>query len=106
MRTGIRYDPRASVVASKVLPVASCRARTVTPGSTPPVESVTVPVSEASCADAAAGSARMAQTKMTELTMRDVIRTSRIHGVERHGLCRNANVGPGLTYGRQPGADR
>ena len=38
--------------AVNVLPVASLTAVTVTPGSTPPVESVTVPVRVASCANA------------------------------------------------------
>ena len=41
-----------------VLPVASLVAVTVTPGRTAPVESVTVPVSVASCAEAIAGSSR------------------------------------------------
>ena len=47
-RTGIRKPPRSSVTDSNVLPVASCTAVTVTPGSTPPVESVIVPLSIAS----------------------------------------------------------
>src|SRR5262245_4948850 len=50
MRTGNRNSPLPSVMATKVLPVSSFVAVMVTPGSTPPVESVTVPFSVASCA--------------------------------------------------------
>ena len=55
MRAGIRNTPRPSVTASNEMPDASWTAMTVTPGSTPPVESVTVPVSVASCAAACTG---------------------------------------------------
>jgi hypothetical protein len=44
------------------LPVASCTARTVTPGSTAPVESVMVPLSVASWAIATAGHDNSAHT--------------------------------------------
>src|SRR5215470_16919457 len=60
VRTGRRNAPRSSVTATNVLPVASCRAVMVTPGSTPPVESVTVPLIVASCAESSAGIARIA----------------------------------------------
>src|SRR5258705_1951802 len=56
----MRNTPRSSVTLVKVLPVASCTAVTVTPGSTPPDESVTTPVMMASvCANPDAGSARI-----------------------------------------------
>src|SRR4029453_16672030 len=51
----MRKTPRSSVMLVKVLPVASWTAVTVTPGSTPPEESVTTPVMTASvwaCASA------------------------------------------------------
>src|SRR5450759_1980725 len=66
-RTGIVYAPRPSVTASNVLPVASSTAVTVTPGSTAPVVSLTVPVNTASCAYPMPGSARMAQTRRNRL---------------------------------------
>src|SRR5262245_20432108 len=47
--------PRSSVTPVNVFPVASLTAVTVTPGRTPPVASVIVPVSVASCASAIAG---------------------------------------------------
>src|SRR5947207_2168318 len=56
MRTTRRYAPELSVTASKLFPVSSSTARTTTPGNTPPVESVTVPLSAASCANAVMGS--------------------------------------------------
>jgi hypothetical protein len=45
------------------LPVAVWRAVTVTPGSTPPVESVTAPFTVASCAEPIAGMKRSATAK-------------------------------------------
>src|SRR5687767_9781510 len=54
--------PASSVTASNRLPVVSFTAVTVTPGSTPPVESVTVPVSTASCAYPATGNASITTT--------------------------------------------
>src|SRR5262245_6979277 len=51
----MRNTPRSSVMLVKVLPVASWTAVTVTPGSTPPEESLTTPVMTASvwaCASA------------------------------------------------------
>src|SRR4029077_21137122 len=56
MRTVIRYFPVESVTASKLFPFASLRARTTTPGSTPPVWSETVPLIAASWAKAFTGS--------------------------------------------------
>src|SRR5258705_8649129 len=58
MRTGTRKLPRSSVNASNCVPVASCTARTETPGRTPAVESLTVPAMVASCAEVNAGNAR------------------------------------------------
>src|SRR6185295_12753878 len=50
MRTAMRKRPCPSVTATNVLPESMLIAVTVTPGSTPPVESVIVPVMVASCA--------------------------------------------------------
>src|SRR6266545_4212283 len=58
MRSGRRNRPSPSVTATNVLPDSSLMAVTVTPGSTPPVESVIVPVTVASCAYDAPGRAR------------------------------------------------
>src|SRR4030095_14087967 len=58
MRTGMRKLPRSSVKPANTVPVASCTARTATPGRTPEVESLTVPEMVASWANTAAGSAR------------------------------------------------
>src|SRR5580765_3441229 len=60
--------PRPSVTDSNWLPEPSLMATTVTPGSTPPVESVMVPVTVASCAKASTGSASMAPRKINRLT--------------------------------------
>src|SRR5258705_11916958 len=49
--------PRSSVTATNLLPVSVCIAVTVTPGSTPPLESEMVPVTVASCANTDAGTA-------------------------------------------------
>src|SRR6266705_6907121 len=65
--------PRSSVTATKVLPVASWSAVTVTPGSTPPVESETVPVKVASCADSRAGTSRIAPRRTSRPTTLDLI---------------------------------
>src|SRR5258705_2465946 len=72
-RAGMRYTPRSSVTAAKVLPVASSTAVTTTPGSTPPVESVTVPVNVASSAEGTAGSSRLAVDRSSRLTIANVI---------------------------------
>src|SRR5207247_5157282 len=58
MRSGRRNLPSPSVTATNVLPDSSLMAVTVTPGSTPPVESVIVPVTVASCARDTPGRAR------------------------------------------------
>src|SRR5262245_30981294 len=79
----MRYTPRSSVTAAKVLPVASRTAVTVTPGSTPPVESVTVPVNVASCAYAVTGSSRIPVDRSSPPTILNVmtllIRLTRLH---------------------------
>src|SRR5215475_9849046 len=67
-RTGSRYAPRGSVTASKLLPDAECTALTVTPGSTAPVASVTMPLSAASWANPGVGRARMTQRTNAPLT--------------------------------------
>src|SRR5262245_45246534 len=69
----MRYTPRPSVTAAKVLPVASSTAVTVTPGSTPPVESVTVPVNVASCAYATTGSSKIPQARSSRPTILNVM---------------------------------
>src|SRR6266550_1594155 len=79
IRTASRYAPRASVTASKLFPDASFTALIVTPGRTPPVESVIVPVTVASCAYPTTGIARIvriAQMKIGRLTILEVIQTS------------------------------
>jgi hypothetical protein len=58
------------VTATNVLPVASWRAVTVTPGSTPPELSLTVPESVASCAKEIAGIIRSTAIKSRRLTTR------------------------------------
>jgi hypothetical protein len=63
-------------MATNVLPVASCTAVIVTPGSTPPVESVTVPVITASCAKPMTGSARIAATTMSHFVTPDLMDSS------------------------------
>src|SRR5436190_15820636 len=72
--------PRSSVTATKVLPVASWIAVTVTPGSTPPVESETVPVRVASCACSRAGSIRIAPSRTSRPTTLDLIQPPRMRG--------------------------
>src|SRR6185436_3467396 len=70
-RDCMRNTPRSSVTLVKVLPVASCTAVTVTPGSTPPDESVTTPVMTASvCANPDAGSARIVTSSAPKETHR------------------------------------
>ena len=66
----MRNPPRSSVTARKLLPVAVWTAVTVTPGSTPPVLSVTVPESTASWASAICGSAIAAQTARQTASIR------------------------------------
>src|ERR1041384_4770721 len=58
MRSGRRNRPSPSVTATNVLPDCSLIAVTVTPGSTPPVESLMVPVTVASWARAMPDQAR------------------------------------------------
>src|SRR6185503_7852976 len=72
-RAGMRYMPRSSVTAVKVLPVAASTAVTTTPGSTPPVESVAVPVNVASWAKVTAGSSRIPVESSNRLTIANVI---------------------------------
>ena len=62
-----------SVTARKVLPEASWCAVTVTPGSTPPVVSVTAPMTLASCAYPTMGSARIVTTNPTTIHLIDPI---------------------------------
>src|SRR6185369_16598118 len=69
----MRYTPRSSVTAAKVLPVASSTAVTTTPGSTPPVESVTVPVNVASWAYATTGGSRIPEERSSRLTILNVM---------------------------------
>ncbi len=76
IRTGIRKSPRASVTAPKLFPEASSTAVTVTPGSTAPVASVTVPLIVASCAYPATASTRIAQTKINSVISLDFIGSS------------------------------
>src|SRR5436190_4475751 len=63
MRTVITYLPVESVTASKLLPLVSLTARTTTPGSTPPVASVTVPPIAASWAKALTGKRKSGRTR-------------------------------------------
>src|SRR5205814_2445942 len=69
----MRYIPRSSVTPANLFPVASFEAVTVTPGSTAPVESVTVPVSTASCANAATGSSRITPISSTRLAIPEIM---------------------------------
>src|SRR5882762_1419307 len=70
MRTVRRYLPVESVTASKLFPLASLTARTTTPGSTPPVWSVTVPLIAASWANADIGSRRNGSARSAAITSR------------------------------------
>ena len=72
MRNGRRNTPALSVTVTKVLPESEFVAVTVTPGRTPPVESVIVPVTVASCAKDAAGTARMSASASTQRDSRCV----------------------------------
>src|SRR5438445_13737547 len=76
--------PRPSVTDSNWLPDASLTATTVTPGSTPPVESVMVPVTEASCANTSAGSASIAHRRISRFTTLEYIGTSLQKGRTNH----------------------
>src|SRR4026209_1337390 len=58
----MRKLPRSSVKPSNTVPVASCTARTATPGRTPAVESFTVPEIVASWATTTPGNARQDST--------------------------------------------
>src|SRR5688572_26035357 len=64
----MRNAPAESVTDWKTLPVASCNATTLTPGRMPPVESVTTPLTVASCAWLAAGHAASAHIRMRPRT--------------------------------------
>jgi hypothetical protein len=66
------------VTPTNVLPVASFEAVTVTPGSTAPVESVIVPVSTASCANAATGSRRITPISSTRLAKPEIMESPSI----------------------------
>src|SRR2546423_13945935 len=70
MRTVRRYLPVESVTASKLFPFASLTARTTTPGSTPPVWSVTEPLIAASWANADIGSRRNGSARSAAITSR------------------------------------
>src|SRR5262245_35876987 len=70
MRTGKRYAPRVSITITNVFPDASCTAVMVTPGSTPPVLSVAVPLTTASCANPLTGSASAAPSTSSHATTR------------------------------------
>jgi hypothetical protein len=61
----MRNAPAASVTATNVFPEASLAAVMVTPGNTPPWVSFTTPLSVASCALAAAGTASMTSAATT-----------------------------------------
>src|SRR5438552_1377980 len=61
----MRYIPRSSVTLVNVLPEAAFVAVTVTPGRTPPVLSLTVPLNVASCAYARIGNASNATVSRT-----------------------------------------
>src|SRR5690349_774016 len=61
----MRYTPRSSVTLLNVLPDAWLVAVTVTPGRTPPVLSLIVPLIVASCAYARTGNASNATVKRT-----------------------------------------
>ena len=79
-RDGKRYTPVASVTAVTTALVASCFAETVTPGSAPPVLSLTTPSIEprVSCATATAGATRnkQASTRGTYLFIRIIYSSS------------------------------
>src|SRR5258705_11486450 len=74
VRTARRYAPRLSVTVSNAFPVASCRARTVTPGRTPPDASVIVPLTAASCACAVIGRGRIAEARVNRTSRPDLMR--------------------------------
>src|SRR5205809_3863410 len=70
-------------MASKLFPEASFTALIVTPGSTPAVESVTVPLTVASCACPVTGTARIVRIEPTKINRRvtlDVMQTSSPYG--------------------------
>src|SRR5437660_666509 len=94
MRMASRYAPRASVTVSKLLPDASFTPLIVTPGSTPPVVTVTVPVTAASCASPARGTpriARIAAARTNRLVVVDFMCTSLVDdfrvAVPERGRC-------------------
>src|SRR5258705_7779976 len=74
VRTARRYAPRLSVTVSNAFPVASCTARTVTPGRTPPDASVIVPLTAASCACAIIGRVRIAEARINRTSRPDLMR--------------------------------
>src|SRR5678810_136157 len=85
----MRNTPRSLVTASKVFPEASWMAVIDTPGSTAPVESVTVPLMVASCACAATGSMNSALTTKRRTTREQTDR----------------NMGPPVATKRQKSSD-
>src|SRR6266850_3814504 len=78
--------PRSSVTPTNLFPVASFEAVTVTPGSTAPVESVTVPVSTASCANAATGNTRIAAIRSTRPTKPEIMKSPSVSTVRHNPL--------------------
>src|SRR5258705_13276674 len=107
MRTVRRYLPVESVTASKLFPLASLTARTTTPGSTPPVWSVTVPLIAASWANADIGSRRNGSARSAAITsrrneMRDINFLLGMGLPGRCETCGNPWVGGGyMTVSRQ-----
>src|SRR5947209_15000220 len=77
----MRYTPRSSVTPTNLVPCASFVAVTVTPGSTPPVLSRTVPVTVESCARATSGSANTNPTTANHTNRHNFIEASFTQGV-------------------------
>src|SRR5206468_5647180 len=71
-------------MASKLLPDASWTARTATPGRIAPLESVTVPLKTASCAQPATGTAIIMQKTINRLTTGHRMGNLRVTEVEGH----------------------
>src|SRR5262245_55781611 len=95
-RTGIRNWPCASVTASKVLPVSSWMMVMVTPGSTPPDVSVTVPVMVACCADAdTAPRSRVVAASTTRFKLAFIVPPSRCPDDYYGRVCRAGRLEPG-----------
>src|SRR5436189_2203551 len=77
-----------------LLPDASWTARTVTPGRIAPVESVTVPLKTASCAEPAAGTAIIMQRTITRLTTNHGIGNLRATEVDSHRTTHRTRCDP------------